>query len=192
MITSLKGSVIARREKSLVLEVGGVGYEVFVPTQEMLTTKIGDERFFWTFQHVREDVLALYGFRTEEELEFFHALIAISDVGPRSALSLLSVAPLEKIRAAIAAGDLGILPHVPGIGRKTADRIVVELKDKVGAAARAKVKPELKEVVDALTSLGYSRQEAEEAARTIPEDSGSTEEKVRQALKSFDRRHKAR
>lgn len=190
MIASLKGSIIARREKSVVLETGGAGYEVFVSLPELLSVKVGDARQYWTYQYVREDTLSLYGFRTEEELSFFQSLIAISDVGPRSALALLSVAPLAKITAAIEAGNLALLPKVSGIGRKTAERIVLELKGKTGSERIHSHSPEGQEVMDALMALGYRREEAEAAARDIPEEAATSEERVRAALRTLDRQRK--
>ncbi len=185
MIGSIKGKIILRTDKYLVVETGGVGYKISAsPDTLSKTKKIGDEISFWIHTHVREDAIDLYGFLERNELEFFEMLINVSGIGPKSALVVLSVASIETLRKAIGTGDTSYLTKISGIGRKTAEKIVIELRDKMGnkngEQGDGSLQGEL-DVLEALKSLGYSQNEARDALKKVNSD-GDTNAKIRQAL----------
>lgn len=187
MISVVEGRIEFRGEKFVVLNVGGVGYKVFVGpgTLEKLPQKGGDVKL-WTHLYVREDALELYGFLTFAELEFFETLIHVPGIGPKGGLGILGIAPLDTLKKAIAAGDTSYLTRVSGIGRKTAEKIVLELKEKMAGCGITVEAPELKEEADALealVSLGYSQKEAREALGKVPQEITSAEKRVKEALK---------
>ena len=140
----------------------------------------------WTHLHVKEDAMELYGFLHRSELEFFESLISISGIGPKSALGVLALAPVDNLKKAISSGDTSYLTKVSGIGRKTAEKIVLELKDKMGAGAGAFVAGELQEdsdILEALVSLGYSQREAREMIQKIPANIKGRDQRIKEALK---------
>ncbi len=191
MISSIKGTLTYKTGEYVVVEVGGIGFKVIVPTStlESLGT-VGDTVTLMTHMHVREDILALYGFSTDQERRMFELLINISGVGPKAAISILSATPLDSLYTAIALGNPEILTRIPGIGAKTAGRIVLELKGKIDPNYAASRPSELAnadtEVLAALTNLGYSVVEAQTALRSLPADGNlSTEDKILQALRYF-------
>jgi len=185
MIGSLKGTVSARRGKELIVEVGGVGYKVAVLKELASRAKTGAPIVLWTYLAVREDALDLYGFAREEELDFFELLLSVSGIGPRSALAILDIASVETLRGAVAAGNSGYLTNVSGIGKKTAEKIVLELRDKVSApAAGSPGAPKGdEEALEAMRSLGYSAAEAREALRKVPASVEGGSARLREALK---------
>ncbi|MBI4276738.1 Holliday junction branch migration protein RuvA [Candidatus Uhrbacteria bacterium] len=166
MIAALQGLVQTRGKNFLVLDVHGVGYRVFVPPSLLVTTKDGATLTLWTHTHVREEALELYGFAESDALALFEQLLGVSGVGPKTALGVLSIASPREIRQAIASGDASVLTKVSGIGKKTAERIVVELKEKTGLADGGDV-GEVGEAIDALVGLGYSEQQARDAVRAV-------------------------
>jgi len=188
MIAILDGKLELRGQKFAIINVAGVGYKVFAGAETLnkLPAKSESVRL-WTHQHVRENTLELYGFWSFSELDLFETLIAISGIGPKGALGILGIAPIDTLKKAIAAGDISYLTRVSGIGRKTAEKIILELKEKM--AGRADVSaPELKEeadALDALISLGYSRNEAKDALGDLPKDLTSAEDRVKTALKKL-------
>ncbi|NLF12457.1 MAG: Holliday junction branch migration protein RuvA [Anaerolineaceae bacterium] len=191
MIASLRGILSFTSKDFVVLDVGGVGFQVFVPPAAIgALGSTGDEILLFTHLQVRENEMALYGFRTEEELATFRLVQTVTGIGPRVALALLSALTPERFRAAIAQEDVAALGHVPGIGPKTARKLVFDLKDKVGEPAELGV-PSLAaiqadaDLIAALTSLGYSVAEAQEAIRNLPREPLALEEKVRLALAYF-------
>jgi Holliday junction DNA helicase RuvA len=191
MIASLSGTVVASGKDFVVLQVGGVGFQVFVP-QRLLSGLPGanQEITLFTHLHVRENELSLYGCESQEELSLFRTLLGVPGVGPKAGLSILSTLPPDQLRAALAAEDVALLARVPGIGRKTAQKLVFELKDKVAAEfPPGPVRPEWAEadadLIAVLTSLGYSVTEAQAAIRTLPRESLPLEERVRLALAYF-------
>jgi Holliday junction DNA helicase RuvA len=191
MIASLTGVVAAKGRDLIVIQVGGVGFRVFVP-QSMLDdlSGPGHELTVFTHLHVRENELALYGCATEEELALFRLLLGVSGVGPKVALAILSFLPPDRLRAAIAQEDVATLARVPGIGPKTAKKLVFDLKDKVMAELPpGEPAPLLSDadadLIAALTALGYSLAEAQEAIRSLPREPMSLEERVRLALAYF-------
>ncbi len=174
-----------RGEDSIVLDVNGVGYRVRVPTSTLdaLGADGADAELF-THLHVREDDLSLFGFATEDELQLFELLLTVSGIGPKAALGILSAAPPNTIRAAIAQNNLDVLTGISGIGKKMAQRLVLELKGKVDLGAElAEVSPLDQEVVAALIGLGYSAVEAQRAARSIPPSEKLVEDRIRAALR---------
>jgi Holliday junction DNA helicase RuvA len=181
MISRLRGTAVARTGDKLVLEVGGVGYALAVtPTASRLAER-GGEVALETYLHVREDALQLYGFAETAERELFEHLLAVSGVGPKVALAIVSGSPPAELRRAIALEDTARFEAIPGIGKKTAQRVVLELKEKLGSVAAA---PERSQIGarDALVELGYSMVEAERALAEV--DPGLTvEEQVRLALR---------
>lgn len=183
MIGSIRGKIILKTEKFLIVETGGVGYKINVsPDVLSKTKKIGDTLFLFIHTHVREDALDLYGFLERPELEFFEMLINVSGIGPRSALAILGIASIETLKKAIGTGDTSYLTKISGIGKKTAERIVIELRDKMGTdLSGASLQIEL-DALEALKSLGYGQNEAREALKKVSPDA-NTNTKIREALK---------
>jgi holliday junction DNA helicase RuvA len=182
MIGYLKGTVVRQDLRSVILDVGGVGYRVFANTAT-LGDATGKPMEFWTHLAVRENALDLYGFSTEEELRFFELLISVSGIGPKSASAILAAASLSSLRQAVTSGDTSHLTKVSGIGRKNAEKIVLELKGKVELlAGESPASAGDADVLEALKSLGYSERDAREALKKIPGEE-STGEKVKKALK---------
>ncbi len=189
MIASIQGAVAARFKDHIVVTVGGIGYHVFVPFST-LDRISGDEVFLHTLLIVREDSLSLYGFATTAEREVFERLLTVSGVGPKLALAILSTLTLDSLRSAVLSERAELLTRVPGIGRKTAQKIVIELKDKLGAGldnAPVELFDDINsDVLDALVALGYSIVEAQTAIQSLPIDAPKTvEDRVRLALQHF-------
>jgi len=189
VIARLRGKPVARRPDGLVLDVGGVGYLVQATPSAFRKAQGGEEVSLETYLHVREDALQLYGFADAAERELFEHLLSVSGVGPKVALAIVSGSPPAELRRAIALDDTKRFEAIPGIGRKIAQRVVMELKEKLGTVAVESIAPVAgaprPHVVarDALVELGYSVGEAELAlARVDPEL--TPEERVRQALKA--------
>jgi holliday junction DNA helicase RuvA len=187
VIAAVRGTVIARGADHVVVEVAGVGYKVFVPRHPSR-----DEVLLHTHQVVREDDEALYGFEAREELALFEMLISVSGVGPKAGLAILSVARPAEIASAIASGDAALLARAPGVGKKTAERLIVDLKGKVGRVAGAPVIPGASALDDdahaALVALGYTTSEAATALRDAPpRGRATTEERLAAALRSTGR-----
>ena len=183
MIGSIKGKIILKTEKFLIVETGGVGYKISVsPDIVSKAKKIGEEIFLFIHTHVREDTLDLYGFLERQELEFFEMLINVSGIGPRSALAILGIVSIETLRKAIGTGDTSYLTKISGIGKKTAEKIIIELRDKIGEEkGGSSLQGEL-DALEALKSLGYSQSEAREALKKVSPDT-NTNTKIREALK---------
>lgn len=194
MIASVRGTLLSAGVDHLVVEIGGLGLQVFAPRNVLGSLgAIGSEVRLYTYLHIREDILALYGFATAEQRALFETLLSVAGVGPRVALNLLSSAAPDELRMAIAASDTVRLSRVPGIGKKTAERIVLELKGKldlkdlpqaVGATPAAVAVNN--ELVETLVSLGFSAAEASAAAAQLPADAPlDLEERLRLALRYF-------
>lgn len=188
MISYLRGKIRHKNEKYIILDVNGVGYQVFVPFLILEKMKEGGEAELFTSLCVRQETMELYGFSNLRELEFFQQLVAISGVGPKSALGVLSVGKLEDIKGAIVSESPNLLMRVSGIGKKTAERIIVELKSKIakegdyGMAGKEGAGSDA-DIIDALIGLGYSAAQAREAVRQVPKETEETEERLREALK---------
>jgi len=192
MIASLHGHLEAIGPDWAIVDVNGVGYQAFLPTSALSQLgPIGGEVRLYTRLLVRDENLVLYGFATIEEMGLFETLTSVSGIGPKLGLALLSAMKPEQLAAAIAGGDVDLLTTVPGVGKKTAARIVLELKDKIAASvalAPAQVARESADVLAVLASLGYSPAEASRAVAALPAGDLTLEEKVRQALAYFARR----
>lgn len=190
MIASVEGVVAGAGTNYLIVTVGGVGLRVFVPDNLLRQKKSpGAHVHLYTHLHVRENEIALYGCATGEELELFQMLLGVSGIGPRSALTMLSFFSPERLRTAIAMEQVEVLAQVPGVGPKTARRVIFQLKDKLTAGAFEAAPPitdQDAEVISALTALGYSIVEAQTALQSLPPDEElPVEERIRLALASF-------
>ena len=189
MIAFLEGIIELKTEKFVVINIGGIGYQVFLSmdTLQKIPEK-GANVNVWIHHHVREDSEELYGFRFYAELELFEMLIGISGIGPKGALGIMAIAPADTLKKAIAAGDTSYLTRVSGIGKKTAEKVVLELKDKMAGRGVTIEAPELKDeadAIDALVALGYSQREARDALSNIPAETMSIEKRVSMALKQL-------
>ncbi len=191
MIASLRGTLLSiAPPDSLVLEVGGVGYRVSVPTSVLDGVDVGRGLFLHTVMIVREDALSLYGFENEEQRTLFDLLLGVQGVGPKVALSVLSSLSPEVLRSAIVNEQPDVLSRVKGIGKKTAEKLVFSLKDKLGGGFEfGGVMPADidADVITALTALGYSVVEAQAAVQAIPKEHNTAplEERIRLALGYF-------
>jgi Holliday junction DNA helicase RuvA len=195
MIASVEGVVGAISADSIVIEVGGIGYRVFTAPSVIATATPGGRVKLHTYHLVREDQQALFGFRTSEELGFFNLLLTVTGVGPKVALAIVGSRPTADLQLAILQQDQAVLVSIPGIGKKLAERIIFELKEKVAAAGVSVSGPSAPggaasegEIVAALQALGYSLAEAREASRAALADVGvesSLEERVKAALRSL-------
>ncbi|MPZ23637.1 MAG: Holliday junction branch migration protein RuvA [Dehalococcoidia bacterium] len=191
IVAAVQGPVSDRGPDSVVVQVGGLHLRVSCPPAFAARATTGSEVRLYTHLVMREDALALYGFENREELTTFEALLAVSGVGPRVALALLSTLGAERLAGAIGNSDIGALTRVPGIGRKTAERITVELREKFKEGAVAATVPGIAaddDVVAALTALGYNATEAAEAARRADGSGATSEERILAALRSLDQK----
>jgi Holliday junction DNA helicase RuvA len=191
MIAGLKGKVAAIYSDLVIIDVNGIGFQVFMSTSTLSGLgAIGAVVKLHTHLYLREDSVSLYGFTSLDELNLFQALIGVSGVGPRLALAMLSVMSPKELTMAIATGSIDLLRRVPGVGKKMAERLVLELKDKIGAGLGAVPMAQLAEgssdVIAALVSLGYSAGEASRAVAALPIDREmSLEEKIKLTLGYF-------
>lgn len=195
MISHLRGRLLSLTPELAVVDVHGVGYAVSLPLPtyyELQRLPAGAEVSLFVHTHVREDALALYGFWTERERALFERLITVSGVGPRLARAILSGLPPEVLLAALAAGDVARLTRIPGVGRKTAERLVLELREKAAELAAAPVtvpEPGDEDLLVALVNLGYRRADAEKALADVRRESASATvpELLRMSLKRLAR-----
>ena len=190
MIAYLKGTVIKKLDKSIILIIGGIGYEVFLSRQNLENIKIDEERDFFVHSYIKEDLFDLYGFPSWDELNFFKKLIAVSGVGPKSALNVLALATVDELKRAITSGDSSLLQQVSGIGKKTAERLVVELKEKfIRDLSEAGLKIDgNNQVIEALVSLGYKQIEAQEIVKHLPVEEKDLATKIKQALQLINKK----
>ena len=188
MIAQLTGQISHRDEKGVILDVAGVGYKVYLSAESLRNLPKGEAPVqLFTHLAVRENALDLYGFVTKIEHDWFGLLISVSGIGPKSALGILSIAPPAVLQKAISSADSGYLTKVSGIGKKSAEKIVLELKDKLdgvsrGASLTGQNLSNETEAIEALQALGYSLREAREALHNLPTNL-DTGEKVKSALK---------
>lgn len=191
MIAHLKGKIEEKFGNALILDVHGVGYEIMVPTPDFESVKLGEERKFFTYHQVRENAEELYGFSSLSAKKIFELLISVQGIGPKAAIAILSLAEAEEVRNAIANADSAFISKATGVGKKSAERVIVDLRDKVGTpshygtttASLAKdVDAQPDEALDALIALGFPLKEAtsalEKVDKTLP-----VEERIRLALK---------
>ncbi len=189
MIAMLQGEVIGGKEDYLIVNVGGVGLRVFVPVSLRAATRSGDQVRLFTHLVVREDVLALYGFETEPEQEYFNLLLGVNGIGPRIALAILSTMTVDMVRRAVLGEQPELFARVPGVGKKTAQKILLYLQGKITGTLEGLGLPVSDvdtEVMEALTGLGYSVVEAQSALQSIPRDAPKdVETRLRLALQYF-------
>lgn len=185
MIARLTGTVVFVGGAYFILEVGGVGYKIYATLETIRRVSREKDITIHTHQVVREDALDLYGFLDPAEVSFFELLITIPGIGPKTALSVLNVAPVETLRRAASHQDSSYLTKVSGIGKKTADKIMLELKDKFGSieATSETATQEEVEALEGLQALGYSLKEAREALKDI--EGGTAEERIKKALQKL-------
>ena len=189
MISRLRGTVLNVKPPIVIIDVGGVGFRVSCSQAALDTLDAGRMADLHTHLIVREDELSLYGFSSEEEVSLFQTLLTVSGVGPRTALAMLSKLQPEALRAAIVSDRVDVISHVPGIGKKTAEKIIFALKDKLGGLEAAPSMPMSAvdtEVLSALTALGYSIAESQAALASLPRgEKLDLEDKIRLALNYF-------
>jgi len=190
MIATLRGEITQIEDTALVVEVGGVGMRVFVPAPLRGRMKVGEMTLLYTHLVVREDALTLYGFESQADRDLFNMLLGVDGVGPKVALSVLSTLTPDSVQRAVFAEESEILSRVPGVGKKTAQKIVLYLHDRLRPAdALAKIAAMSdadSEVLAALTALGYSVVEAQAAIQSLPKDAPKdVEERLRFALQYF-------
>lgn len=194
MIRMVRGVVSAKGKDYLVVDVGGasggIGLKVHAPEPTLMRLAVDGSAVLHAYLQVREDALTLYGFESEDELNTFELLLTVNGVGPKVALSTLSAMSPDALRLALANEEPALIARVPGIGKRTAEKIVLELKDKVkapasGLGALAQMMDADVEVVEALVALGYSVMEAQRAVQGLPKDVTGVEDRLRMALSRF-------
>ena len=197
MIRFIRGEYLYYEGGAIVVETGGgIGFRIYVSdTSSLLTAREGDEIAVYTYLQVKEDGMSLYGFSDSEGLALFEQLITVKGVGPKAGLAIMSLGTPNQIKGVIAAGDASSIAMAQGVGKKTAERVILELKDKVSALPMDGIEPEglapaavpgtgeRGEAVIALTTLGYSRREAESAVASVIDEDLSAEEYVKKSLK---------
>lgn len=190
MIRRLQGELLAKGENHILLGVGGIGFRVYVPVPTVDEVgSPGARIILYTHLHVREKELSLYGCLNEDEIEVFELLLGVSGIGPKVAMNVLSFASPDALRLAISQGDAAALTCIPGVGRRTAEQLILNLKHKLAIPGEIHsaypLSQEDTEVIAALTTLGYSVSEAREALRSLPKENLPVEERVRLALRYF-------
>ena len=185
MISYVSGTVVEKNTRFVILDVGGVGYRVFVTEDTLRNLKTGAKAKLLTHHAVREDTEELFGFLEEEDLKLFELLLGVPGIGPKTALNILNVATPETLRRSITSGETAYLTKISGIGRKTAEKIVLELKEKLGAGQEGTTLKEEVDVLEVLKSLGYSHAEAREALRSVPKEIAGTSDRIKYVLKMF-------
>jgi len=186
MISRLTGTILDMGPRLVILDVHDVGYKVFVTDDTLHLMKVGSPATFYTYLAVRENALDLYGFLSKKDEEFFELLISVSSIGPKTALNILSLVSSDALSSAIRSGSTAHLVKVSGIGRKTAEKIVLELKDKLGALADSELAAGMSsdmDAIEALKALGYDGNESREALKKIDASITDTGAKVKAALK---------
>ncbi|MBQ3296521.1 Holliday junction branch migration protein RuvA [Candidatus Saccharibacteria bacterium] len=192
MISHLKGVVEEKfGSNGLILDVNGVGYEIMVPTPDFESVNLSENRQFFTFHQVRENAEELYGFLSLAAKKIFELLISVQGIGPKAGIAILSLAEAEEVRNAIANADAAFISKASGVGRKSAERVIVDLRDKVGVPSHygatevknKEVEKEPDEALDALIALGFPLKEATAALEKVPTDL-PVEERIKMALKS--------
>lgn len=188
MISYLKGNIIHKQDNYLVLKANNIGYKVFVSAKVSDEININHEKEFFVYQQVGEQVLSLFGLSSFNELSFFEMLISVSGIGPKTALGVMDIASVVDIQSSILAGDSKLLSQASGIGKKTAERVVLELRNKVSKLnidfkQEGDGQPLMSEEIDALIALGYTMLEARDALSDA--DSLDSTERIKQALKSL-------
>ena len=184
MIAYIQGKIIRKNTRSVVIFTNGLGYEIFLTLKNLEKIGLDEQLEFFVYSYIKEDAFDLYGFAKYEELDFFKKLISVSGVGPKSAINVLALAEVGDLKRAITSGDSGLLQQVSGIGKKTAERLVVELKEKfIGELSLSgEVSSSDRQVVDALMSLGYKQTEANILVKDLAPQ-GDLASRIKEALK---------
>ena len=201
MISYIRGELAAVQEQKAIVEAGGIGYGIYMSQQTLsMLPAVGEEVKIHTYLNVREDAMQLYGFLTGEDLQVFRLLIGVSVIGPKAGLNILSCLSPDELRFAVLAGDVKTISSAPGIGKKTAEKLILELKDKMSiedvleqAAHGSEQSKEIEatdtgmqaEAVQALTALGYGSAESLRAVKKVSVDCASVEDLLREALKNL-------
>ena len=201
MISYIRGELVAVEKEKVIIDVGGVGYGIFMPESAMgLLPQMGNEVKLYTYLNVREDAMQFFGFLTRDDLEIFKLLIGVSGIGPKGGLSILSKLTADDLRFAIMSGDSKAISAAPGIGKKTAEKVIIELKDKLDIEqilnpSDSETKSAIKmdssanevqsEAVQALVALGYGSTESLKAVNKVNSENMTVEEVLKQALKNL-------
>jgi len=192
MISYLTGSIFTKGINYLVvMTTSGVGYKVYAPADIITSLIIDKPASLFIHTHVKEDALDLYGFNSAEELGMFELLLSVSGIGPKTALNIFSNGKLPKIKEAIVKGDVEFFMTVPRLGRKNAQKIIIELRSKLGSLGELDLtgeSGETREIIEALKSFGFNLSEAKEALKAIKDFEGGTSDKIKQALKYLGKR----
>lgn len=187
MIGSVRGKVILKDSNYLIVETSGVGYRVLVSSKVFSATKLETEMILYTYTHVREDELSLFGFPEVEDLKLFESLIGVSGIGPKTAMSIFSVLDRSEVISAVLKGDTGAFSGIPRLGTKNAQKIIIELKNKLGDGGSFDINSigdeANNEVIEALMGFGFTRREVGDALRKTDPKVEAPEEKIKQALK---------
>lgn len=192
MIAYLEGIIKSTSSTGVVLDVNGVGYGIFVSTEDRSKLKSNINHKFYIHEHIREQSHDLFGFTAEEDKAFFEKLLGVNGVGPKMALNMLSIGSITELRSAIAGGDVNFIQQTPGVGKRLAERVIIDLKDKVGLASDVTASdmldsdygPHKDEAVSALITLGFSEQDAKKALSKIDKDL-SVEDRIKKALRGI-------
>lgn len=192
MIAYLEGEIIHLTDKFIIINTGNVGYKVSVTPQTISLYTLGKKTSLFIYTAVRENSIDLYGFNNINELSFFELLLDVSGIGPKGALGIIALAPIETIKRAIATGDVGYLNKVSGIGKKTAEKIIIELRDKLKDYKNDTDTPgtlrDESDILEALKSLGYSQNEARDSLHEVPSTVIGTNARIKEALKILGKR----
>ena len=187
MIGSVRGKVILKDGNYLIVEASGVGYRILVSSKVFLKTKPEETAMFYTYTHVREDEISLFGFTEAEDLKLFENLIGVSGIGPKTAMSIFSVLTRQEVINAVMKGDTGSFSGIPRLGTKNAQKIIIELKNKLGEGGSLDLNAVIgeadNEVIEALIGFGFTRREVGEALRKIDQNVSTSEERIKFALK---------
>ncbi len=186
MIGTLRGSVIEKYGDNIVIEIGGVGYELTVTVSDWGASAVGSEAKFYIYEQIREDMHNLYGFSALEAKQLFTLMLSVSGVGPKVAMAVLSAASIDRLRQAIAAGDPDLLRGVSGVGKKTAERLILELRGKLDGGAGG-LAPVMDETYQALVALGYTPSQATNSISSIPDDITDPQARIKAALKGLSK-----
>lgn len=186
MIATIKGTVTQKTADAVVVEAGGIGYEVFLTQTDLSKVSVGQTCSYFVYDHLREDAHNLYGFASLDAKQFFISLLGISGIGPKVALAVMTATSLDRLKQAIAAGDPAMLQGVAGVGKKTAERIVVELRGKVVASGTDVSSGD--SAYQALLGLGFSAAQAADAVAGIPPSVTGEKERIKEALKLAGKR----
>lgn len=186
MISYLEGIVLLKGQNFLIINTHGVGYKIYTPIELITSAKVAKPLSLFTYTHVRDDILDLYGFADPENLALFEFFLTVSGIGPKLALSIFSLGKKEKIKEAIVKGDVAFFTGVPRLGKKNAQKLIIELRPKLGSLGELDLTEEsgeTKEIIDALKTFGFSANESREALKSLKDGKASTSDKIRQALK---------